>query len=70
MVAKKKTSANVPPKKRGRRPATEKEKKEKLRQKREDLVAFRERMKKFGQELLRQRRAELDESKSYKRILL
>jgi hypothetical protein len=67
---KKKTSPPTPPKKRGRRPATEKEKKEKLRQKHEDLLAFRERMKKFGQELMRQRRAELEESKSYKRILL
>ncbi|HEV2987731.1 MAG TPA: hypothetical protein VG759_04770 [Candidatus Angelobacter sp.] len=70
MVAKKKTSATETPKKRGRRPATEKEKKDKLRQKREDLLAFRERMREFGQELLRRRRAELEESKSYKRILL
>ena len=45
-------------------------KKEKLRQKREDLLAFRERMTKFGQELLRGRRAQLEESKSNKRVLL
>jgi len=45
-------------------------KKEKLRQKKEDLLAFRDRMKKFGQELLRGRRAQLEESKSNKRVLL
>lgn len=51
-------------------PAAEKAKKERLKQKREDLLAFRERMKTFGQELLRRRRMELEESKRYKRILL
>jgi len=45
-------------------------KKEKLRQKKEDLLAFRDRMTKFGQELLRRRRAQLEESKSNKRVLL
>lgn len=50
--------------------AAEKAKKERLKQKREDLLAFRERMKTFGQELLRRRRMELEESKRYKRILL
>jgi hypothetical protein len=47
-----------------------KAKKEKRRKRREDLEAFHERMKKFGQDLVRKRRMELEESKKAKRILL
>jgi hypothetical protein len=47
-----------------------KAKNEKRRKRREDLEAFHERMKKFGQELVRKRRMELAASKKAKRILL
>jgi uncharacterized FlaG/YvyC family protein len=49
-------------------PAT-KAKEEKRRKRREDLEAFHERMQKFGQELVRQRRLELKESKKTKKFL-
>jgi hypothetical protein len=50
--------------------SAEKAKREMQKQKREDLLAFRARMKKFGQELLRRRREALEESKRHKRIFL
>jgi hypothetical protein len=74
MTTTKKTSKKKPRKRRSKETGSEvslsQAKREKLRQKKEDLLAFRDRMKKFGQELLRRRRAELEESKSYKRVLL
>lgn len=71
MVTAKKTG-----KKRGRKPkpkdpVAEKAKQEMRRkEKQEEVKAFRDRMKQFGQELLRQRRQQLEEAKRYKRILL
>ena len=71
MVTAKKTG-----KKRGRKPkpidpAAEKAKQEARRKKKlEEVTAFRDRMKQFGQELLRQRRKQLEEAKRYKRVLL
>jgi hypothetical protein len=52
-------------------PATSsvKAKKEKRRKRREDLEAFHERMLKFGQELVRLRRIELEASKKTRRLL-
>ena len=69
-------SAKKTAKKRGRKPkevdpAAEKAKKEtKRKKKQEDVLAFRDRMKQFGQELLRQRRAALEEARRYKRMSL
>ncbi len=63
-------------KKRGRKPkpidpAAEKARKEtKRKQKQEEVMAFRDRMKQFGQELLRQRRRQLEEARRYKRMPL
>jgi hypothetical protein len=74
VTTRKKTSKKKPKGRRSKETApdvsAEKAKKERLKQKREDLLAFRDRMKKFGQDLLRKRRMELEESKRNKRILL